>query len=98
MISQPCPSGDDLTFENTLIALESAYESLSRPWGLVSHLDSVSNSDQLREAYNAMLPKVSEFYSKVPLNSELWNRIDELRTLELPTFSSLNLNSEFRNL
>ncbi len=75
LISQPCPSGDDLTFENTLIALESAYEALSRPWGLVSHLDSVSNSDPLREAYNAMLPKVSEFYSKVPLNSGLWNRI-----------------------
>ena len=75
LISQPCPAGDELTFENTLISLESAYESLSRPWGLVSHLDSVSNSDPLREAYNAMLPKVSEFYSKVPLNSGLWNRI-----------------------
>ena len=66
---------EGLTFENTLIALESAYELLSHPWGLVSHLESVSTSDQWREAYNATLPKVTEFYSKVPLNSGLWNRI-----------------------
>ena len=41
----------------------------------MSHLESVSTSDQWREAYNATLPKVTEFYSKVPLNSGLWNRI-----------------------
>ena len=63
-------SGDDfpeggLTFENTLLALESAYETLSRPWGLVGHLDSVCNSDPLREAQNTMLPKVSEFFAKI---------------------------------
>ena len=75
LISQPSSAGDELTFENTLISLESAYEALSRPWGLVSHLESVSTSDQWREAYNATLPKVTEFYSKVPLNSGLWDRI-----------------------
>ena len=104
LISQPCPAGDELTFENTLIALESAYESLSRPWGLVSHLDSVSNSDPLREAYNAMLPKVSEFYSKVPLNSGLWNRIKAYsETKEAKSLSGTRLRfleetlSDFQN-
>ena len=31
LISQPSSAGDELTFENTLISLESAYEALSRP-------------------------------------------------------------------
>ena len=104
LISQPSSAGDELTFENTLISLESAYEALSRPWGLVSHLDSVSNSDQLREAYNAMLPKVSEFYSKVPLNSELWNRIKAYtETKEAKSLSGTRLRfleetlSDFQN-
>ncbi len=95
---------EGLTFENTLIALESAHELLSAPWGLVSHLDSVSNSDELREAYNTMLPKVSEFYSKVPLNDGLWNRIKAYsETQDAKSISGTRLRfleetlSDFRN-
>ncbi|MGE9294070.1 MAG: M3 family metallopeptidase [Puniceicoccales bacterium] len=65
----------DVTFENTLLALESATEELTRGWGSVGHLDSVSNSPALREAYNAMLPKVSEFYTRISLNEKLWQVI-----------------------
>ena len=64
-----------LTFENTVLALERSGELLSSSWELVGHLDSTCNSSELREAYNKMLPKVSEFHSNILLNDDLWARI-----------------------
>lgn len=61
-----------LTYENTFAALEKATESLSRGWGLLNHLDSVNDGPEQRAALNAMLPEVSDFYSLIPLDSELW--------------------------
>lgn len=63
----------ELTYENTLAAFEGATETLSNAWGKVGHLDSVCNSKELREAYNKMLPVVSEFYTKIFLDEKLWN-------------------------
>ena len=74
-LAAPVAEGETLDFTHTLIALEKATEDLDLAWGRVGHLDSVRNSDELREAYNAMLPKVSEFYAGIPLNDGLWNRV-----------------------
>ena len=59
-------------FASTVEALERACDELNRAWGLVGHLNSVADSPALREAYNAMLPAVSEFYARIPLNEKLW--------------------------
>ena len=72
------PLADDacLTFDNTLLALERATEDLDMAWRRVGHLDSVRDNDAQRVAYNRMLPRVSEFYARLPLNQGLWQRIE----------------------
>ncbi len=64
-----------LTYESTFLALEHATEELTQAWGKVSHLQSVADSPALREAHNAMLPKVSAFFAGIPLNATLWRRL-----------------------
>ena len=44
-----------LTYTNIIVALDDGLDTLNRAWGLVSHLDSVCNSPELREAHNKML-------------------------------------------
>ncbi len=62
-----------MSFETTLLAFEEALAPLNEAWGRVSHLDSVCNSPVFREAYNAMLPRVSEFFARLYLNDALWD-------------------------
>ncbi len=74
-LSKPVDDGEELTFENTLLALEEATEELSRGWGLLNHLDSIRNNQDQRDSLNAMLPEVTQFFSSIPLNDELWSRV-----------------------
>ncbi len=64
-----------VTFENTFLALERATEALTVAWGKVTHLQAVADCPPLREAHNAMLPKVTAFYAAIPLNAPLWSRL-----------------------
>ena len=63
------------TFENTLLALEAITERLEHAMGIVGHLESVATYPELRAAYNAVQPRVSEFYSGIPLNENLWRQL-----------------------
>ncbi|MDH5676421.1 MAG: M3 family metallopeptidase [Myxococcales bacterium] len=68
----------DPTYDNTLAALERATERLGRAMGVVAHLESVMTSPPLREAYNAVQPEVSAFYSSIPLSAPLFARLQAL--------------------
>ena len=49
------------SWSNLLLPIEEMEDELAQAWSPVSHLNSVRNSDELREAYNACLPLLSEY-------------------------------------
>jgi oligopeptidase A len=70
------------TYEGTLGALERATERLEVAMTVVGHLEAVSTTDALREAYNEMRPRVSELFSSIPLDAGLWRALNELTATE----------------
>lgn len=52
--------------------LDSATERLGAAWGAVGHLNAVADTPALREAYNAMLPAVTEFSTAMGANEALF--------------------------
>jgi oligopeptidase A len=63
------------TFENTLAPLDAATERLDTAMTVVSHLESVMSTSDLRNAYNAVQPEVSAFYASIPLDADLWRAL-----------------------
>jgi oligopeptidase A len=52
--------------------LNVATEKLSRAWGAVSHLNAVADSPALRESFNAALPRVTEFWTRLGSDERLY--------------------------
>jgi oligopeptidase A len=66
------------TYSATLGALEGATEQLELAMGIVEHLESVATTPALRDAYNAVLPNVSAFWSSISLREGLYRALVEL--------------------
>ncbi len=76
------------SWDNFVQLIEEAEDRLSRVWAPVSHMNSVVNSDELREAYNACLPKLSEYGTEMGQNEDLFHAYDSIK----------NNTSEFNKL
>jgi oligopeptidase A len=64
-----------MNFDSVILGLDESTRLLDEAWTVVEHLDSLTARPGLREALNEMLPKISAFRAKVPLNSDLWDLI-----------------------
>ena len=52
--------------------LDVATERLGRAWGAVAHLNSVADTPELRAAFNAVLPKITEFWTRLGADERLF--------------------------
>ncbi|MDQ1830656.1 M3 family metallopeptidase [Massilia scottii] len=71
--------GDDVTWDNFVIPLEEATEQLGRAWGVVSHLNNVVDTPELRATYNDNQPKVTEFWTALAQNEALFAKYKAIR-------------------
>jgi oligopeptidase A len=67
------------TWHDFVEPLEDANERLHRAWGQVGHLNAVMNNPELREVYNANLPKITQYYSEISQHVGLFRKFEALR-------------------
>ncbi len=63
---------DDYNWDNLAAPLADLEDRLNRTWSPVSHMIAVVNSDALREAHNACLPKLSQYATELGQNARLY--------------------------
>jgi oligopeptidase A len=66
------------TWANLVLELDELGERLSQAWSPVSHLNAVCNSAELRAAYEACLPALSEFSTELGQNRALFEAYQAL--------------------
>ena len=66
------------SWDNLLQKLEDMDDNLNRAWSPVSHLHSVADNDQLREAYNKCMNKLSDYSTEMGQNEELFHAYEQV--------------------
>ena len=79
---------DHYTWNNLVAPLEALDDRLNRVWSPVSHMNSVINSDELREVYNRCLPRLSEYATEMGQNERLYQAFKQI--VESDSFGQLN--------
>ena len=78
-----------LTWDNFIVPLSESGDKLSRAWSPVSHLNSVQNSPELRQAYQACLPLLSEYSTWVGQHKGLYEGYLAIKnSAEFATYST----------
>ncbi len=69
-------------WERFIVPLDDGNERLRRAWGQVSHMNAVMNSPQLRDVYNANLPRITQYFTELAQDEALFCKYRALRGSE----------------
>ncbi|MXN87856.1 oligopeptidase A [Pasteurella canis] len=70
---------EHISWDNFILPLTEMSDRFSKTWSPISHLNSVKNSPELREAYQACLPLLSEYSTWVGQHKGLYNAYQQLK-------------------
>ena len=76
------------SWDTVVEPLAEALDRLDRMWCAVRHLNAVVSTPDLRDAYHAGLPKITDFYTDIEQDLRLFGRYREL--VSSPSFASLD--------
>ena len=98
-ISNLLESIGEPTWSRLIEPLDEWDDELGRAWSPVSHMNSVVNSDALRDAFNACLPKLSDYATEMGQNEALYKAYKRLAdsTQELDVSQRKVLNNALRD-
>ncbi len=69
---------DQVNWTNFIAPLDLVTEKLARAWGVASHLNAVADTAELRAAYNEYQPLVTQFWTELGQNLDLFQRYQGL--------------------
>jgi oligopeptidase A len=87
LIDRIAADAQAVTWDGFVQPLEDANERLYRAWGQVGHMNAVMNSPELREVYNANLPKIAQYGTEVAQHEGLFRKYKAMRAA--PEFEQL---------
>lgn len=78
------------TWENFIVPMDEIDNALERMWSPVSHLNAVKDSDELRVAYEACLPKLTEYGTQISQDKRLYEGYLSIKESDAFTLLSLS--------
>ena len=78
-VVEQCLQQSTYTWENLIDPIETIEDQLNRAWSPVGHLNSVMNNDELRDAYNACLPKLSAYSTEMGQHAALFSAYQAIK-------------------